>query len=127
MDGLKRLGFKIFVELEELHVQNIFSLLNTVIEPTGNVQELHDYRDVLIDWASNGYIVIGVDDKDRADEDLNAGQTVEFLGRLEELFRFDEEGAHWTLRDGDVRTTELPAVILTDKGLQKAIEVLKAQ
>lgn len=127
MKRLETIRFRIFVELEELRVQNIYSLMNTVFNSKGDMQDLYTYRDALAEFADKGYIVIGVDDKDRAHEDLNSEQTIEFLSHLDELFRYDENTSYWTMRDGDPRTTELPAVILTDKGLQKAIDVLKAQ
>ena len=65
-----------------MRVQDLVSLLNTVIEPTGKTADIDLYGDVLSDLARQNYVVIGYDDKDRAHEDLDEVQTIEFLGLL---------------------------------------------
>ena len=119
--------YKIFVELEELRVQDLISLLNTVIVPTGSKEDLELYGDVLAGLVRDGCLSIGYDHKDRINEDLNKEKAIEFLTTLGDIASFDANSNYWKLTDREVKTDDRLAVILTDKGLQKAIDVLKAQ
>jgi hypothetical protein len=116
---------RVFAELEECGEQNVFAMLNTIIDPTGDAAEVILLRQAVQALVERDYVIMGLEGfAPRHPEELGKTASLELLSKLDNWFRFDAEDPHWTLSTGDIKKERIPAVYSTDAGHQKAVEIL---
>lgn len=119
------LSQRILAYLEELSGENIFTIINSILEPTGHAKEVAVFRRSLaellekdeINIAMRAFGSMGGSEFERAD-------AMSLVADLPNWFRFDTNDPHWTLAEGDLRTKPMPAIYITDIGRRKAVEIL---
>jgi hypothetical protein len=125
MADLLELEQRVLAELEELWEENIFAMLNTVMDPTGDVQEVALLQQALRNLVERDYITMGLEGfAPRNPEELEKPVALELLSSLGDWFRFDTADPHWTLSKGDIKKERIPVIFSTAAGRQKAAEIL---
>ena len=61
MTDLTEMEQRILAELEEAWRQNVFSMLNTIIDPAGDVQEVAVLQQALGELAERDYVVMAIE------------------------------------------------------------------
>ena len=116
---------RLLAELEEAHFDNTFSLLNTVIAPSGSESELTILVQATVDLVAGGKVVIGTENfYPRNEQVLTGEEAILFAKGLADWFRFDVDTNMWTTTSGDMRKERYPFVRLTKSGLEAAREIL---
>jgi hypothetical protein len=116
---------RVLAELEECGEQNIFAMLNTIIDPTGDAPEVTLLQQALQGLVERDYVTMGLEGfAPRNPEELGKAASLELLSCLGSWFRFDAADPHWTLSKGDIKKERIPAIYSTDAGHQKAVEIL---
>ena len=125
MLNLSELGQRILAELEEFREENIFAMLNTVLDPAGMSQEINDLEHALFELAATGLVVMGYERRAFNDHlRLDKSLSLELISSMAAWFRFDASRSCWTIRTGDLRRTDLPMIFLTETGLLEANSIL---
>src|SRR6476660_4134378 len=116
---------RILAELEEAWRQNVFSMINTIVDPTGDVGEVVMLRQALGELVERDYVVMAIEGfAPRNPQELGKSASLELLSGLSDWFRFDPLDPHWTLCRGDFRKDRYPVIVSTAAGRQKAAEIL---
>ena len=125
MDDLTEMEQRVLPELEEFWEENVFAMLNTIIDPTGDTGEVALLQQALAGLAERDYIIMGFESSfPRNRERLSTVASLGLISRLHEWFRFDLEDPHWTLRKGDIKKDRVPMIYSTESGREKAFEIL---
>ena len=125
MADLTEMEQRIVAELEEAWEQNVFSMLNTIVDPTGEAQEVASLQQALQRLVERDYVAIGLEGVARRNqEELEKSASLELISKLGDWFRFDSADPHWTLSKGDIKTERIPVIYLIAAGQQKAVEIL---
>ena len=125
MTDLTEMEQRVLAELEEFWEENVFAMLNTIIEPTGDIQEVVSLQSALMDLVERDYAVMGTEGFVPSEpERLGKQASLDLLTRLGEWFRFDREDLHWTLSKGDIKKERIPVIFSTVMGRNKAVEIL---
>lgn len=112
-------------ELEEAWSENIFTLLNTIYEPSGEHWELPVFRKALVNLIEHELVMIDLNTSEpRTRKELSRAESLALAGDLEAWCRFDLEGGFWTQKAGDWRTSPIPEVVLTSTGRIEAEKLL---
>lgn len=116
---------RILALLEEFGEENIFSTVNSIIDPKGSTEEVEMFTRALWDLVGNGHVTIAYATfAPRVVTDLEKSDAIDLLSGLPRWFRFDAIDRHWTLAKGDLRRERIPEICLTDAGRAKAVEIL---
>jgi hypothetical protein len=125
MINKNEMQLRLLAELEEAHWNNVFSLLNTVIVPSGDLSEPGVMQDAVLAMVAEGKLLIGTEAfYPRKAELLSSEAAVEFASRLAEQFEFNARESYWTYVGGSMRTGRYPFVELTAEGLKAAEAIL---
>jgi hypothetical protein len=125
MTGLTEFQQRILAELEEAWEQNVYTMLNTIIDPTGDDQEVALLQGALLDLVERDYVMMGMEGfAPRKPEELGKSASLELLSGLGDWFKFDTSDPHWTLSRGDFRKERIPVIYLSAAGELKAVEIL---
>jgi hypothetical protein len=125
MNELTEMKQRVLSELEEFWEENVFAMLNTVIEPAGARSEVELLQQALKGLVEHDYIIMGFENfHPRNPERLSKQASLELIARLQDWFRFDLEDPHWTLRKGDIKKDRMPMIYSTASGREKAFEIL---
>jgi hypothetical protein len=123
----EELAARLVAELEEARRDNVFALLNTVIEPTGAPAELALYARALRRLIDDGKLTLGLEvfatDRDR---EFDIKEAHSFLDDFPRWFRFEtsaRDGPLWLFTG--LRTDQSPFVSLTQKGYDAAVALLE--
>ena len=128
MTDVSEIEQRILSEMEELRFDNIFSIINTVIDPTGYTVEIAEFADALRHLISQNFIDVRIEGfSPRDPELLTPHKLQELLTSFSDWFRFDSRRSLWTLKVGDLKTTRIPVIVVTPKGLLEARRLLAAQ
>lgn len=125
MSDLTEMEQRVLAELEEFWEENVFAMLNTIVAPTGEAQEV-----VLLQQALNGlverdYVVMGYEGFVPSDpEKLGKDASLGLASKLGEWFRFDPASSYWTLSKGDINKERIPMIFSTAAAREKAFEIL---
>jgi hypothetical protein len=126
MADLSEMEQRVLAELEEAWRQNVFSMLNTIIDTTGDAQEVTLLQQALQGLVERDYAIMALEGfTPRNPEEFGKSASLELLSRLRDWFRYDAEDPHWTLSRGDFRKERYPVIASTVAGRQKAAEILK--
>jgi hypothetical protein len=125
MSDLTEMQQRIVAELEEAWEQNVFSMLNTIIDPTGDAREVSSFQQALQGLIERDHVIMGLEGvARRSQEELGKSASLELISNLGDWFRFDTADSHWTLSKGDFRKERIPMIYLSSAGQQKAVAIL---
>ena len=117
---------RVLAELEEFWEQNVFAMLNTIIQPAGDAQEVAALQQSLVGLVERDYIVMGLEAfHPREVERFDKMASQELLASLGDWFKFDAADPPWTLARGDINKERIPIILSTASGRQKADEILR--
>lgn len=125
MTDLTEIEQRVLAELEEAWEQNVFAMLNAIIDPTGDAREVVQLEDALRNLVERDYVVMGLEGfAPRNPEELSKPASLELISGLNDWFRFDPADPHWTLSRGDIKRERIPVIYLIAAGQEKAVQIL---
>jgi hypothetical protein len=125
MTDLTEMEQRVIAELEEVWEQNIFSMLNTIVDPNGDVGEVAMLQEALKGLVERGFVAMGLEQfSPREQVKLDKQAALELVSHLGEWFRFDAETSFWTLSKGDFREVRYPVIFSTAEAREKAFQIL---
>lgn len=128
MSDLTEMEQRVLAELEEFWEENVFAMLNTIVDPTGDAQEVVLLQQALKELVKRDYVVMGYEGFVPSDpETLGKEASLELVSNLGDWFRFDTADTHWTLSKGDIKKERIPVIYSTKMAREKAFEVLDAR
>src|SRR5215470_7772715 len=114
MTDLTEMEQRVLAELEEVWEQNIFSMLNTIIDPKGDPGEVETSQDALKGLVERDYVTMGYEGFVPKDpEELSKDASLALVSHLADWFRFDAGTSFWTLSKGDFRKARYPVIFST--------------
>lgn len=117
-NGLSEMALRVLDVLEESRTENVFAMLNSIVETKGDESEIRALQDALVELAGRDLILMGtVSLHPRRPAKLDKGGSLELIAGLTTLFRFERGDPHWTLSKGDIKTERIPAIFVTEAGL----------
>jgi hypothetical protein len=117
---------RILAELEESLGENLHAILNTILVPSVNEDQVVQLATALRRLVEGNLVEIGMEARGQHREIVFDRQaSLQFLDALAIWFLFDLERGSWTLATGDKRKDPCPAAFLTKAGELKAREVLQ--
>jgi hypothetical protein len=125
MTELTEMEQRILAELEELWEENVFAILNTIIDPAGDAQEVVLLQQALKGLVERDYVAVGYEGfAPRAPEKLGKDASLILVSNLEDWFRFDAASSYWTLSRGDIKEERIPVIFSTTEARKKADQIL---
>lgn len=125
MTELTEMEQRVLAELEEVWEQNIFTMLNTIVDPKGNAREIAEFQQALEGLIGQGYVAIGLEQfSPREQTKLEKQAALELVFNLADWFRFDAASSYWTLSKGDFRKERYPVIFSTAEARERAFEIL---
>lgn len=125
MSQLDEVSLRILAELEEAGEENIFSMLNTIIEPKGVDTEVVAFKQALGILLTEGLVTLGLGTSgSRTIEPKSLQESQSLIADLNSWFRFDMSRRLWTLGQGDLREATIPEIRLTKAGRARSEKVL---
>lgn len=122
------LSQRILALLEEFGEENIFAMINSIMDPTGATKEVTVFANALQRLLNEEYVTMAYSTfGPRTVTDLEESDAVALLADLRKWFRFDDSDPHWTLASGDIRRERIPEICLTDDGRARSVEILTAR
>ncbi len=128
MTLLNEYAQRILSELEEAGQENVFAMLNTIIEPGGAEAEVEGFKELLSLLMDRGLITLGMSAFGRrTSKELEPRESPNLNAELQRWFRFDNRRNIWTLKDGILPSTSIPEIYLTPEGRQMSEAILVAR
>lgn len=117
---------RVLAELQEFWVENVFSMINTIFDPTGDPSEVALLQQALKGLVERDCVVIGFEGfVPRDPEKLGKEQSLELVSNLGDWFRFDSANSFWTLSKGDIKKERIPAIFSNSEAREKAFDILE--
>lgn len=127
MSTLSELEMRILSELEEAGQEDVFTLMVTVMNPSGEASEVEQVCEALTNLVRAGLVRMSVDrDAGLALRELPQDGSLTIIAQLPPNLRFQTEGSYWA----DIRRTgrpfedTFPYVLGTETGIARAFEIL---
>ena len=128
MAKISELEMRILSELEELHFENIPAMMNTVMEPAGEPNELTEMQEALrgLVMAELATMCAGRDTDGRF-RGLSKDESLATIADLDSILRFDASRKLWTnsQRTGPPFSETFPFVLNTKAGKEKGFGILQ--
>lgn len=125
MATLSEFGKRVLSELEELRVENVIAMMNTIVDPEGNAGEVEGLRTALLELVDADLVEMGMEQFYPHEEVvLDKVDGLKLIDGLGLVFRFDAEERLWDLRDGDMRISRYPTILATPKGVEEGFRIL---
>ena len=125
MTELTEVEQRVLAELEEVWEQNIYTMLNTIIEPKGDPGEVEALQEALKGLVKRGFVTVGFEEfSPRNQAKLDKQAALELVSHLGDWFRFDAGTSFWTLSKGDFREVRYPVIFSTAEAREKAFQIL---
>lgn len=125
MADLSEFGLRVLSELEELRVENVIAMLNTIVVPTGEIGEVTQLQRALLELVKAGLVEIGMEQfHPREDVVLESDEGLKVIDDLPAIFRFDSDEKLWDLRVGDMRKDRYPIILATSEGVDEGFKIL---
>jgi hypothetical protein len=120
------LGDRVLATLEEAHIDNVFAILNTVIDPHGGIDEVEAFVIATRNLFDRGLIEMGYRHvmPHWREEVFAADRTAQLIAELQAWFAFDRGTGYWTTSRGEIRNTSIPFILLTSAGLTESGRLL---
>ena len=117
MISADELSHRVLAELNEAWTENIFAMLNTIIEPTGQPAEVAAFTDALKSLVNKELALLAVEAFFPANpEPRTKIQSLDMLAKLGDWFTFDHKRTCWTLRNGELTKARIPVIKVTSLG-----------
>lgn len=119
---------RILSVLEEFSHDNVFAILNTIELPKRSTLAIEEFRLALETLIEAGYVHLKMQgiERDKTGE-LPEGSGQQLVDKLSDWFNFDDRSGFWTIAKGDIRTAQVPIVLITSAGLTEARRILHAR
>ncbi|KAB2910828.1 MAG: hypothetical protein F9K29_24065 [Hyphomicrobiaceae bacterium] len=125
MADLTEMEQRVLAELQEFWVENVFSMINTIYDPTGDPHEVAMLQEALNGLVERDYVLMGFEGfVPRNPEKLGKKQSLELVSQLGDWFKFDSENSCWTLSKGDIKKERIPAIFSSAEAREKAFQIL---
>lgn len=125
MVSLTEFAQRILAELEEVGENNVFSLLNTIIEPKGNQDETAGMQEALKSLLMANLVQMRLETHSGPiGLPLMPAEAMVECSDMSHWFTFDGASGYWTLGHGDLRDTAYPQIVLTAAGRAAAVQLL---
>lgn len=111
---------RILAELEEAGEENISSMLNTIVMPSGDRSELATYATALAQLVEQGLVRVEFESDENSTPLQQAG-AADIIRDLDHHLHFSGEDGEW----GFIDTERTPVIIGTDSGLARAEAILE--
>jgi hypothetical protein len=116
---------RVLAELEEFWKQNVFAMLNTIFDPTGDEREVTSLQEALRGLVEGDWVLMGFEGFFPSDpERLTKPASLQLVSNLGGWFKFDSQGRRWSLSKGDIKKERIPMIFSTPAGRQKADGIL---
>ena len=114
---------RILSELEEGWFNYVVAMLNTIIEPTGDSQELKTYQLALEELIAEGMVIVrkmgsGANSVFATNDEPPLGQ----LWAVTSITKYDKESGFWDA--GSTTFENTPTIFVTHSGLEEARRLL---
>ena len=121
MIEIDELGRRILSELQEAGEENIAAMINTIIDPTGNADEVNSMEEALDSLVRAGLVRVALStDPTKKLVPLSADESLAISAKIGTLLRFRTSDSHWTW------SQDLKAhMVVTATGRARADEVLE--
>lgn len=128
MIGNEELAMRILATLEEAGSERLVPLLNTIMQGSGNVEEVAGFQQALRRLLASGHVELFLNSMPFGDQRLSDDQAANEIDALAANYRFHDDDKIW--RDARFSgppfyQTPEPAVALTGPGRQKSEAVLE--
>lgn len=111
---------RILSELQEAGEENMAAMINTIIDPMGDMVELVQMRQALDNLVRSGLAKIALGrDATRKLAPLSVEQSLEVVSKIDSFLRFRTSDSHWTW-SGESK----PHIVVTAEGRSRADEIL---
>jgi hypothetical protein len=108
---------RVLAELDEVWEDNVFSLLNSILDPTGEGSEVRTFVDAVASLIARDMVVLGWQSFYPSNTELlSKSASTALISALAEMFEFRQSDQHWGWRDGDMKVQRYPIVCATEKG-----------
>lgn len=108
---------RILAELDETWEDNVFSLLNATLAPTGAETDVKEFVGAVNDLVVRDFAFLGWETfYPRNRSILDKSASINLVSKLPDLFQFHKDVRLWKLRGGDMRIDRYPIAAVTDKG-----------
>lgn len=125
MKSLTEAAERILSELEEAGEQNIYAMLNTIIDPNGLSEQVNEFQEALRTLHQTGYITMGMEEfSPRIQQELPYAECSALIDDVKSWMTFDKADHLWSPSKGDYRTSQYPVIFVTPTGKAKAFEIL---
>lgn len=125
MVDLSEFGQRVLSELEELRVENVIAMLNTIAVPEGSESEVEQLKGALRELVNAGLVEMGMDQfHSRKEVVLEVEEGLSMIDRLPEIFTFSSEEKLWDLRDGNMLRDPYPIILATPEGVEQGFRIL---
>lgn len=119
---------RILATLEESRSDNIFTLINTVLAPKGDMIEVTRFAAAAMQLLEDRSIELGMESfVPRNETILTDAEAKALITAMNDWFAFDVHSSHWSLKTGDFRSTRYPFIRLTTEGYTQAVKHLKSR
>lgn len=121
---------RILATLEEAGCERANPLLNTVIDPAGDVEEKYAFQRALLDLLSQNRIGIRLTSIPHGDQPLSDDAAKQAIANIPDSYKFDPDRRVWTdMRFAKPPFFQLPEpeVVLTEAGKRASIELLESR
>jgi len=124
---LSELELRILSELEEAGAEDVVTMLITVMEPVGDVTEVHDLQRALTTLVQADLVRMSMDRNSSGKlRSLSEEESLEVIADLRSGLRFDRDKKYWkdTRQSGPPFGSPFPYIIATPPGKDRAFNIL---
>jgi hypothetical protein len=118
---------RVLSELEESGQEDVVTMINTVMPPTGEKSELVGLQRALKNLVQADYVTMSMDlDSSRKFRSLSGPESLDVIADLESGLRFDNETKLWTdtRHEGPPYRLAFPYILNTVAGKEKGFQIL---
>lgn len=128
MENLSEMALRVLAVLEEPQKENVFPMLNTIIDSNGAEEEVILLQGALKELTENDLVLMGMEAfYPRNPEKLDKAKSLSLIANLPEWFRFETDGSYWTLANGDIRKERTPEIYATASGLEVGDRIMQTR
>jgi hypothetical protein len=127
MSTLSELEMRILSELEEAGEEDVVTMINTVMECTGDVSEVRELQSALENLVRADFVRMSIDqDSSKRLRALTKEESLMVIAELQSHLRFKSSDGHWTdeRHTGPPYDWPYPYIVNTDSGREKGFEIL---
>ena len=123
---IHEMKLRILGEFDDTDMYDIYSVMNSVIRPFGDLTNLATFRAAVTELVASRVAVLGFQIKSFVPETVLDGDgSLELVSHLSDWFKFDQEKKAWIRSIGVFGVDPIPFIMLTEEGKDQALEVRK--